>query len=137
MNHEDRQISLKQWQHRQVKEPGSKTSRLRLHQPAMRTERTLLSGSDSWHWGRNRGRTYRNVPFTQINCGASNDSIPPDQQYLNPSNLFVQLKTSIFSSFSYRLPETIPVLYVLKGGKYYDQTGITGYVYSRAYQYVN
>lgn len=56
---------------------------------------------------------------------------------VNLIDLFAQFKASVFSRFGYRLSYTVSVSYILKGGKHYDQSGITKYVYSRAYQYVN
>lgn len=61
-----------------------------------------------------------------------------DNEYFeNSFELFIQFKASIFSSFWYRLSDIISVSYVLKGGKHYDRTRITGYVYSGSYQHIN
>ncbi len=58
----------------QVKEPGSKTSRLRIHQPAMRAEMIFSSGSNLWHLGRKWGHKRKKYPLMRSIYGVTNDS---------------------------------------------------------------
>ena len=60
-----------------------------------------------------------------------------NKHFVNSFDLFTQFKASIFSSFWYRLSNTVSVSYVLKGGKHYDRTRIIRYIYSGTNQYAN